>query len=329
MLLTIVSFILVFGVIVFVHEFGHFITAKKNDVKVLEFSLGMGPAIFKKQNGETLYALRAFPIGGYCSMEGENEDSEDPRSFSQKKPWQRLMVLFAGAFNNFLLAYLLLVIVMFGMGHASNTVNDVIKDYPAEAAGILAGDEIVAIDGVEITTWEEVVKSIDESGGNTLAITVLRDDVQNTIEVTPVLDGNYKVGITSKPVKEFGRSFYYAGAEFKALFTGIFDFFIHLGSGQVDGELVGPVGIVNIIGQASKNGFLNLLYITAYISINLGIVNLLPFPALDGGRIVFVLIEKIKGSPVDRTKEGYVHLVGMSLLMILTLFLVFKDISKL
>ncbi|GAU79838.1 RIP metalloprotease RseP [Fusibacter sp. 3D3] len=331
-LLTIVSFIFVFGIIVLAHEFGHFITARMNGIKIHEFSLGMGPALLKKQGPETLYSVRAFPIGGYVKMEGEDGESEDPRSFVQKKPWQRLIVLAAGAMMNFVLAYILLVIIMFSVGYPSNTVDQVLENSPAEAAGLMSGDTIVKINEHEINTWEAIVEHINNSDGQLLDIEVLRNNETVNIKVKPELapeDSVYRVGISPLSVKQIGKSFPLAGKQFGTFFTSIFQFFAQLGSGKVEGEVVGPIGIVNVIGQASRAGFLNLLFIAAYISINLGIVNLLPFPALDGGRIIFVIIEMIIGRPIDREKEGYVHFVGFAILMALMVFLVFRDISKL
>lgn len=332
MWMTIVSFVFVFGIIVIAHELGHFVTARLNGIKIHEFSIGMGPKILKWQGPETLYSLRVFPLGGFVKMEGEDEASEDPRSFSNKKPYQRFMVLVAGATMNFVLAYVLLVIIMFGMGSASNRIEAVIEDMPAESAGMLPGDRIVEIDGVEITTWEQVINGINESNGEKITVVVERDDDLNVIlEMLPELgpDGNYKVGIQTMLEKRVDKSLGVAWDQFSMFFTDIFKFFTQLGSKEVQGELVGPVGIVSIIGQASEQGFWNLLFIAAYISINLGIVNLLPFPALDGGRIVFVVIEMIKGKPINREKEGYVHFIGIVILMALMVFLVFRDISNL
>ena len=328
---TLISFIFVFGIIVFAHELGHFATAKWSGIKIHEFSLGMGPAILKKQGKETLYSLRAFPIGGYVKMEGEDEASDDPRSFSNKKPWQRLIILAAGATMNFILAYVLLVIIMFSVGAPSNTIADIVVDMPAAEAGIMADDKIVSIDGKSISSWEQVTSAINQSEGNTLVIEVLRDGQKETFSITPVLkeDGSYAIGVQTKVLKQVDKAFGMAGDQFKYFFTSIFEFFGSIGKKDVTGELVGPVGLVNIVGEVSKTGLINLLNLAAYISINLGIVNLLPFPALDGGRIIFVLIEMVMGKPVNREKEGYVHFIGFALLMALMVFLVFKDISRL
>ncbi len=332
MLLTILSFVFVFGIIVLSHEFGHFITARLNGVKIHEFSLGMGPALIKKQGPETLYSIRALPIGGYVKMEGEDGESDDPRSFIKKKPWQRLIILAAGAIMNFILAFILLVIIMFSVGYPSNTIDQVLEDSPAAAAGFQSGDTIIRINENDINSWDAVITNIDNSEGKRLNVVVERDGNQVNLEVLPALDpadSTYRIGVSSLPVKQVSKSIPLAGKQFSTFFTDIFKFFTQLGSNKVEGEIVGPVGIVNVIGQASRAGFLNLLFIAAYISINLGIVNLLPFPALDGGRIIFVVIEMILGRPINREKEGYVHYVGIVILMALMVFLVFKDISKL
>lgn len=332
MLLTIISFIFVFGIIVFAHELGHFATAKANGIKVHEFALGMGPTLLKKQGAETLYSLRIFPIGGYVKMEGEDEASDDTRSFSNKKPIQRLIVLAAGALMNFVLAYLLLLIIMFSIGAPSTIIEAVVPDMPAVQASILAEDKIVSINGEAIDSWDAVIENINASGGEALTIEINREGSGIiSVEVTPLAkpEGGYQIGIQTMFVKQIDQAFVMANRQFATFFTDIFKFFTSIGKSEVEAELVGPVGLVSIIGEVSRQGIMNLLLLAAYISINLGIVNLLPFPALDGGRIIFVLIEIIMGKPIDREKEGYVHFIGFAILMALMVFLIFKDISRL
>lgn len=332
MLLTIISFIFVFGIIVFAHELGHFATAKANGIKVHEFALGMGPTLLKKQGAETLYSLRIFPIGGYVKMEGEDEASDDARSFSNKKPIQRLVVLAAGAFMNFVLAYLLLLIIMFSIGAPSNVIGDLVPDMPAVESGMLANDKIVSINGVRIDSWDAVIENINASGGEPLTIEMDREGSGIvSVVVTPLAkpEGGYQIGIQTMFVKQIDQAFVMANRQFTTFFTDIFKFFTSIGKSEVEAELVGPVGLVSIIGEVSRQGIMNLLLLAAYISINLGIVNLLPFPALDGGRIIFVLIEIVMGKPIDREKEGYVHFIGFAILMALMVFLIFKDISRL
>lgn len=328
---TFIAFVLVFGLIVFVHEFGHFALAKANGIVVHEFALGMGPAIFTKKGKETTYAIRAFPIGGYVRMEGEEEASELSGSFSEKNPWQRLSVIFAGPVMNFVLAVVLLVIVFFTIGFPSTLVNEVVEGGPADLAGITRGDRVLSLDGQPIDDWSELVASIEGTEGAPFTLTIERDGMEDTLTLEAAFDeevGRYLIGISPRFEKSPGRSITMAFEEVKTLTLGIFDFLAALPRGEVKGELVGPVGIVSLVGEAAGVGVMNVLYLAAYISINLGIVNLLPFPALDGGRILFILVEILKGSPVDPEKERYVHTVGFILLIGLMLFMVFRDVMR-
>lgn len=329
-LITAISFIVIFGLIVFVHESGHFITAKLSGIKVHEFALGMGPAVFRKQKGETLYALRALPIGGYVRMEGEDGASDDPRSFAAKKPWQRLLVLAAGPVMNFVLGYILLVLVMFfGWGEPTTTI-DVIENLPAYEAGFQSGDTIRAIDGTPVETWDEVIARISSSNGQPVEVTVDRggEALQLSVAAQKNANGDFQIGVKTRLKKQFGASFARAGEKFHEFFMSIFVFIAHLGQGS-GADVVGPVGLVVAVGQTAQQGLLMLVFLAAYISINLGIFNILPFPALDGGRMVFVLIEMVIGHPIDREKEGFVHFLGFAVLMVLMVFLVFRDVSRL
>lgn len=330
MLTTIISFIVVFGILVIAHELGHFVTAKLSGVKVHEFAVGMGPAIFKKQGKETLYAVRAIPLGGYVKMEGEDGESDDERSFSKVKPWKRLIILSAGAIMNFILAFVLLVVLSFTIGSPSTTIDQTIENLPAVEAGIVSGDKITRINDVAVETWDEITDAIHASNGEKIVIDVERNGETFIYEILPEkgADGSYKVGILPLYEKNMSKIFSNAWGQFKTFFTSIFEFLSRIGDKEVREGVSGPVGIINVIGQASKLGILNIIIVAAYISINLGIFNLLPFPALDGGRIVFVIIEMILGRPIDREKEGYVHFVGIVILLSLTVFLTFRDIAK-
>ncbi len=331
-MLTAISFIFVFGMIVFFHELGHFLVAKKNDVTVHEFSLGMGPKIITKQGKETLYALRVFPIGGYVRMEGEDEESDLKGSFSNKKPLQRLSIITAGPIMNFLLAIVLFAVIFTAVGIPTTEIADFSENSPAYASGLSVGDEIVAIDGTKINSWENVQRTIS-SGSGELKITVQRSG--ETIEkvIQPVIEeetGRRIIGIapdfTKNPLKVAGHSVYQVGF----LTKEIFKFFARLPfGGMSEGEVVGPVGIVSLVGEAAERSFFDVLFLAAYISINLGIVNLLPIPALDGGRVVFILVEMVRGKPVDPDKEGFVHLVGFVILLSLMVLLVFNDVKEL
>lgn len=331
-MLTAISFIFVFGMIVFFHELGHFLVAKKNDVTVHEFSLGMGPKIITKQGKETLYALRVFPIGGYVRMEGEDEESDQEGSFSNKKPLQRLAIITAGPIMNFLLSIVLFAVIFSAVGIPTTEIADFSDNSPAYASGLSVGDEIVAIDGTEMNSWENVQRSIS-SGSGELSITIERNGERLEKVIQPITEeetGRRIIGIspdfTKNPIKVVGHSVYQVGF----LTKEIFKFFARLPfGGMSEGEVVGPVGIVSLVGEAAERSFFDVLFLAAYISINLGIVNLLPIPALDGGRVVFILVEMVRGKPVDPDKEGFVHLVGFVILLSLMVLLVFNDVKEL
>ena len=328
-LLTAISFIVVFALLVFIHELGHFSVAKWNGILVHEFSIGMGPQIFSKQKGETLYSLRAFPVGGYVKMEGENEVSDNPRSFGQKNPLARLSVIFAGPFMNFVLSTVLFITLFMVVGMATTTIDAIQPDSPAMMAGIQAGDTVVAINEEKIKTWDHLVNTINSSEGN-LLLDIERGDDVYSVEVTPKLDeatGRRLIGIAPTIEKNIIGA---VGESFKKVYfltKGIFDFLGDkiTGAGKIQGEVVGPVGMVKIVGEAAQLGLLNLLMLAAYFSINLGIINLLPLPALDGGRIIFILIEIVRGKPVDQEKEGFVHMIGFVVLMAFMVYMIFKD----
>lgn len=331
-MLTAISFIFVFGMIVFFHELGHFLIARKNNVTVHEFSLGMGPKIITRQGKKTLYALRVFPIGGYVRMEGEDEESDQEGSFSRKRPLQRLAIITAGPIMNFLLSIVLFIVIFTAIGIPTTEIADFAEQSPAYESGLALGDEIVEIDNTEINSWETIQQSIS-SGKGDINITVERDGETIKKIIKPVFDeetGRRLIGIspifTKNPVKVVGHSLSQVGF----LTKEIFKFFAKLPfGGMSEGEVVGPVGIVSLVGEAAERSIFDVLFLAAYISINLGIVNLLPIPALDGGRVVFILVEIVRGKPVDPEKEGFVHLVGFVLLLSLMVLLVFNDVKGL
>ncbi|MEA1974482.1 MAG: RIP metalloprotease RseP [Bacillota bacterium] len=330
-MLTAVSFIFVFGLIVFFHELGHFLLARINDVTVHEFSLGMGPKILSKQGKETLYVLRIFPIGGYVRMEGEDEESDVEGSFSSKKPLNRLSIIAAGPVMNFLLSIVLLITIFSFLGIPSNVIDSFTQDSPASEAGLLVGDKIIEINNAEIKSWNDVNLNIRDAKGEVNVI-VNRDGTIIEKNILPIEEetGRLVIGIYSKFTKNPVAVVSHSISQVLYLTKEIFKFFAMLPFGGIsEGAVVGPVGIVNLVGQAAERSILDLLFLAAYISINLGIVNLLPIPALDGGRIVFILFELLRGKPVDPEKEGFVHLVGFVVLLSLMVFLVFKDIKGL
>ncbi|OPL08377.1 MAG: RIP metalloprotease RseP [delta proteobacterium ML8_F1] len=332
MFVTIVSFIVVFGLMVLFHEMGHFLVAKLNHIKVNEFAIGMGPRIFYKTLGETEYSLRLLPLGGFIKMEGEDEASDSPRSFSNQSPLRRISVVIAGPAMNFLLSILLLALIAFSVGFPTQIIDEVQPGLPAEQSGMVAGDRIVAINGEPIDSWNEVTEVISRSEGE-LSLVLERDGTSLSLAMMPEIEegsGRRIIGISPVLEKALWSSVGYGVEQTGFIIGSIFDFLGDLISGaEVEGEIIGPIGIVGIVGEAASTGILSLAFIAAYLSINLGIINLLPFPALDGGRILFLFFEIVRGRPIPPEKEGMAHFIGFALLMALMVFVLYQDIMKL
>ena len=330
--MTIIYAIIIFCLLIFVHELGHFIVAKACGVKVNEFAIGMGPAIFKKQKGETLYAVRLFPIGGFCAMEGEDEDSEDDRAFNNKPAWQRALVLTAGSFMNLLTAVVLMIVIAFVVGQATTTVNEVLDDSPAYRAGMMSGDRIVEVDGTAVDEWNDVITYIGESSRDTADIVVERDGAQQTLTAALEYDkesGRTKIGITPEMKHSVAGS---VGSGMKNTWNMtvmMYKVIKQLFTGDVSvSELSGPVGIVYAVNQSAKAGVIYVVYLASLLSLNLAIMNMLPFPALDGGRLLFLLIRKITGKRITDAIEGKIHFIGIILLMVLMVYVTWNDIVK-
>lgn len=328
---TAIASIFVFLLVILLHELGHFTVAKLVGIKVNEFAIGMGPKLMQKRSGETIYTLRALPVGGYVKMEGEDEDSTDPRSFNKASPLSRIAVLAAGAIMNFVLAIVVLSIVAFYTGVPTTTIKTT-PNSPAEVSGVLPGDTILSINNVDIKSWNDITETVSKLPSNEeIEIKVLRDGNEKVFSIMPTTDeGRTIIGITSI----YERSLWLGikgGIENTLYFLKLmFNFIGMLFRGQVSSnDFAGPIGVINEVGQAAKLGFINLLFILGFISVNLGFFNLLPIPALDGSRIVFILIELIRGKPMDPNKEGVVHLVGFVFLISLMLLVTYKDILKL
>lgn len=343
----IIWFILILGAIVLVHEFGHFIFSKMFGVYVYEFSIGMGPKLlhFKKKNGETEYCIRLIPIGGFVSLAGEDADDNkkipEERKLYSKPVWQRFLIMVAGVMNNFIFAFLLLFIMalIYGSTTTKPIVSDVTLGMPADVSGIKEGDTIVSIDGNKISSFSEIQLYLQTSEGKEMEF-VLKDakGKERTVRVTPDKtvgeDGKdkYVIGIVldTKVNKGFIPSIKYAGETTLSLYKLMFTTIKQLFNGRASvKDLSGPVGIYTIVSEESKAGFQNILYLTAYLSINVGFINLLPFPAFDGGRVVFLIIEKIRRKRVPAKVEGIVNGVGFALLILLMLFVTFNDILRL
>ena len=328
--MTIVYAVIMFCLLIFIHELGHFVVAKACGVKVNEFALGMGPAIFKKQKGETLYALRIIPIGGYCAMEGEDEESEDERAFNNKKAWQKALIVVAGAAMNFILCVVILIGISTYSGTATTTIGQLTEGGPAQQAGIQEGDRIVAVEEQQIEDWSQLVTAITEAEGETITIQLERQGQTLTVESQLIeQDGRQIIGII--PERDHG---FLLGIKngFKATGTmtvTMVDTFRMLFTGEVGvDELSGPVGIVYVVNDTAQYGFVYLFYLTALISLNLAIVNMLPLPALDGGRLIFIIIRKITGKAVSDELEGKIHFAGIILLFALMIYVTWNDIIR-
>ncbi len=329
--MTIIYAILMFCVLIFIHEFGHFIAAKKCGIRVNEFALGMGPALIKKQRGETTYSLRAFPIGGFCAMEGEDEDSEDPRAFNHKKPWQKAIVVCAGAAMNVILAIILMCIVSYTIGVASTTVDSFVKGSHAAADGMRAGDKITAIDGTAIRAWDDVSKALDNKKKNeTVAITVVRDGRTQTIKTQLMENQNRAmIGISPKMVKDPGRSIITGFTSTWGLTKSMYVIIKQMVTGKVAmNQMSGPVGIVYMVNKSASRGFVYFLYLMALISLNLGVFNMLPFPALDGGRLVFIIVRSFTGKAITDAVENRINFAGLILLFGLMIYVTWNDVIK-
>lgn len=338
--------ILMFGVLIAIHEFGHFISAKACRVRVDEFAIGMGPAIFKKRRGETLYALRILPLGGFCAM-GEDEESDDPRAFVNQGFWKKFLILCAGSFMNFLLGVILIVIMYSpAQGFIDPVIAEFHEDCPYQGEDALQiGDRFYSIDGHRIYLNSDVSMFL-ERGKGVYDVVVVRDGEKvefKSMELarTVKTEHGMKYGFTWQVSEAtLGTKLHYTwntAMEFSRLvWLGLGDL-IH-GAVGVD-EMAGPVGIVDMMNQvgssaeSAADAAYGILYFSAFIAINLAIMNMLPIPALDGGRvflmIVTVIIEAVTRRRLDPKYEGYIHAGGMVLLLILMAFIMYNDISKL
>ncbi|MCG9967772.1 RIP metalloprotease RseP [Pelotomaculum terephthalicicum JT] len=337
-MLTFIASVFVFGMLVIFHEFGHFSIAKLVGIKVHEFSLGFGPKLFGIPKGETSYNLRALPLGGFVRMAGmdpNEEEADDERGFNKKTVGQRVAVIFAGPLMNFILAVALWAFVFMFQGIQVGTteIEAVIPGSPAEKAGIVAGDKIVAVNG-EYLEWEKIVTRISERPEERIAVTISRDGIEKQYDIDTYRDENGQGKIGVKSVYSYRKMGLIPSLALGLETTGritvtILDFIAKMIFGQVPAELGGPVRVVSEIGKAAQVGFFFLLELSAFLSINLGLFNLFPIPALDGSRILFLAWEKIGGRPVDPVKENYIHLVGLGLLLLLMVVITYNDILQL
>lgn len=335
--------IIVFGLIIFVHELGHFLLAKINGIRVDEFSIGMGPRLLSFVRGETRYSLKLLPIGGSCMMGEDDVEDVGEGSFNSKSVWARISVVAAGAIFNFILALIFSMIVIGYIGYDEPVISSVIEDFPAEEAGMQAGDRIVKMNNKKINIWREVTYYNMFHQGETVDLLYERHGEKYEVTITPKQDedGSYLLGVTSP--SEYKKAnlltaMQYGVYEVKFWISTTIESLKMLVTGAVGmDQLSGPVGIVDVVDetyQQSKNYgvvvvIMQMLSIGILISANLGVMNLLPLPALDGGRLVFLIIEAIRGKRVSPEKEGWVHGIGMILLLALMAFVLFNDIKRL
>ena len=357
-MLTVVSFLVLLGVLIFIHEFGHFIVAKRCGVKVLNFSLGFGPKLFSKTVGETEYAISLLPLGGYVRLFGEDEkeivsEEEKQRSFSYQPLKVRFAIVFAGPMFNFLLAVLIFAVVyIVGIPTLSATIGEVVAGSPAQSADIRSGDRITNINGVAIQSWDEIVKIMSVTDGKAMAITIARNESKSPNgsvilqkNIVPIEQSvkhvfgeetkTYKLGVTSSqnlfikkmnPLSAVGEALNKVWEISKLTVVGIIKIFEGVISPTK--SLGGPIFIAQMAGAQAKAGLLPFVLLMAVLSINLGILNLFPIPALDGGHLAFYVVEAIIGKPISPKVREVAQQIGFALLIALMVFVVFIDIDR-
>lgn len=328
--MNIVVAILIFGILVMLHELGHFVVAKRNGVRVYEFSIGMGPLLYKMQKKDTQYSLRAIPLGGYVRMDPKEEEDElqDEENFALKAPWTRIKILLAGPLMNILLAFVIMVGVYSYVGFASTTIGSFTEDSPAQRAGMQAGDRIVRIDNTPITEYNQIRQLVQSAP---MEVEVERNGNSQTLEIQPKeSEGRYVIGIYPKPERNLVRSVPEAmnfTVESSVLLLETLGKLI-VGQGHAQ-DLSGPIGIVGYVGEAVSMGSVAVLSFMAMISLNLGIFNLLPIPGLDGSKILIAIVEKIRNKRLSENLELKITIAGMSVLLLIMVFVTYQDIVRL
>ena len=331
---TILITILIFAVIIFIHECGHFAAAKLCKVRVNEFALGMGPTLFHSGNGETRYALRLFPIGGFVSMEGEDGGSGDPRAFCNQKVWKRILIVCAGAFMNLVLGFIVVLLMTIPSDRLpSMTVAQFYENASTEATGLQAGDEILRVNGRSIWVDSDLVYTLSTDEDGVVDMVVRRDGEK--VELSDVAfttqDGTLVIDFTVQGVPaNLPNVLSYSFRKTASIGRLVWIAVGQLITGQSSiNELSGPIGTAQAIGQAASAGLSTVMYLFAFITINVGIFNILPVPALDGGRLIFLLFELITRRRIKPEHEAYVHFAGFVLLILLIIFVSYHDIVNL
>ena len=344
--MTIILFVVIFGIVVISHEFGHYLIARMNGIHVVEFMIGMGPKLVSWNKGDTIYSIRLLPIGGACMFEGEdglNEKEGDPKdspgAFPNANVWSRIATVVAGPFFNLILALLVAVIMVPMIQVHDTVVSQVVEGGAAEEAGLLEGDKILKVNGEKIYLFSELYTFAQMNKGKPVQMLLERDGERLETEVIPKYneeDGAYYFGIVNANlVKVRGLNcFRYGWYEVRAGVKNTYKSLLMLVTGKLTRkDVAGPVGMAHMVGEIYeetkedwRDMFVNMLNLTMIISVSLGIMNILPFPALDGGRLVFLIVEVFRGKPVPPEKEGLVHFVGLVFFMVLMVVVLFNDI---
>ncbi len=338
-MLTVLAAILVFGILVTVHEFGHFITAKFTGMRVDEFAIGFGPKIYQQKDGDTLYSLRAIPLGGYNKIAGMDPDEPvTPDSFNSKSIPKRMLVILAGALMNFILPIILFtgIFLVQGMDKMVNepVLGNVMVGMAADKAGLKEGDKILTIDGKPMQNWRDIVVTLRANGEKEVVLRAERQGVVKTYTLQPQYDQEAKralVGITPKFEKvnmSIAESVKEGFSYTKYIIAAMMDGLAKIITGKAPAEVAGPIGVAQMAGQVAEQGLLPLMNFVAFLSINLGVINLLPLPALDGGHFVLLLLEGLRGKPLGSKAMNNIQMVGVALILALTLFSTFKDITR-
>ena len=346
--MTILLFVLVFGIVVISHEFGHFLIARMNGIHVVEFMIGMGPKLISWGKKDTIYSIRLFPIGGACLFEGEDglnekegDTKDSPGAFPNANVWARIATVFAGPFFNFILAILVAIIMVPMIQIHDTVVSDVAEGGAAQEAGLLAGDKIIKVNGERIYLFSELYTFAQLNKGNAVNMVCERNGERFETVLTPKYEeesGAYYFGVINSnlvQVKGF-QSLQYGWYEVRAGVKNTYKSLLMLVTGKLTRkDVAGPVGMAHMVGEIYeetkedwRDVLVNMLNLTMLISVSLGIMNILPFPALDGGRLVFLIVEVFRGKPVPPEKEGMVHFVGLVFFMILMVVVMFNDIAN-
>lgn len=340
MVLTLAAAIFVLGILVLVHELGHFVTAKMTGMRVDEFSIGFGPVLASMAFGETLYSLRCIPLGGYNSIAGMLPEENDAgvRGFCERPILSRMIVMLAGAAMNLILP----IVIFFGI-YATVGVTTVspepvfgkvMEGQPAAEAGLLAGDRVLAVDGREVTNWTEFTRLVAAASGSPVTLNIARGGEQLTATMTPRYNAEEKrmlIGVTSAtvrkhpgPVEAAGLAVQQTGNIIHRMLDNLYRVLLEL-SGQ---DLAGPIGVAQMAGQVAERGLIPLLNFMAFLSLNLGIVNLIPIPALDGGRVVVLFVEAVRGEPLGTRSLAYLQYVGVAFLLLLMILATKNDVVR-